>query len=90
MSLQNPEVTYALPGSYTVTLTAFAENGGQASVAKTGYITVKRTARVSSIAFANTAIAGGISHDTESRSIGRKRDWRRHRHDEPLSRHGPG
>jgi subtilisin family serine protease len=57
-TLQNPSFTYAEPGSYTVALTAFASDGGQASLAKTGFITVKRTARVDSIAYSNTGTRG--------------------------------
>lgn len=55
---QNPTYMYSEPGSYTVTLTATDSNGAQASLAKTGYITVKRAARVDWITYSNGGTRG--------------------------------
>ncbi|MGH9313607.1 MAG: S8 family serine peptidase [Vicinamibacterales bacterium] len=55
---KNPEYTYANPGSYTVTLTVTDSNGSQAARTKTGYITVRRTARVASVTYARNGSRG--------------------------------
>jgi serine protease len=55
---QNPSFMYAVPGSYAVTLTVTDSTGAQASRAKTGYITVKRTARVAWVTYADSGTRG--------------------------------
>ena len=90
-SLQNPEVTYAPAGfvhghADGLRRKRRAGFGGKDRV----YHGETDRASVLNRVCEYWQSREGSPHDTESSQLGRKRDCRRHRHDEPLPRHSPG